>query len=92
MDTPTLSSFLIAILIWLVYFGLVVFICHTLYIKLRGEAPKSHLSVIVDGKSVSALGEWEARDKRLQRAMIALGLFLTLLLPLFLPWLLRNFQ
>lgn len=92
MGEPTLSSFIIAILIWLVYFGLVVFTCHMLYMKLRGQAPKPHLTVIVDGKSVSALGEWEARDKRLQRAMIALGLFLTLLLPLFLPWLLRNFH
>lgn len=92
MGAPTFSSFIIAILIWLMYFGLVVFLCHTLYMKLRGEAPKPHLTVIVDGKSVSALEEWEARDKRLQRAMIGLGLFLTLLLPLFLPWLLRNFH
>jgi hypothetical protein len=92
MGAPTFSSFIIAILIWLAYFGLVVFLCHTLYMKLRGEAPKPHLTVIVDGKSVPALGEWEARDRRLQRAMIGLGLFLTLLLPLFLPWLLRNFQ
>jgi len=90
MGAPTFSSFIIAILIWLVYFGLVVFLCHTLYMKLRGEAPKPHLTVIVDGKSVSALEEWEARDKRLQRAMIGLGLFLTLLLPLFLPWLLQH--
>jgi hypothetical protein len=90
MGASTLSSFLIAILIWLVYFGLVVFICHTLYMKLRGQAPKPNQTVIVDGKSVSALEEWEARDKRLQRAMIALGLFLVLLLPLFLPWLLTH--
>jgi len=92
MGAPTFTSFLVAILIWVVYFGLVVFLCHTLYMKLRGEAPKPHLTVIVDGKSVSALGEWEARDKRLQRAMIGLGLFLALMLPLFLPWLLRNVQ
>jgi len=90
MESPTFSSFIIAILIWLGYFGAVVFICHTLYMKLRGQAPKPNQTVIVDGKSVSALAEWEARDVRLQRAMIALGVLLTLLLPLFLPWLLTH--
>jgi hypothetical protein len=90
METPTIGSFVIGILLWLGYFGAVVFICHTLYMKLRGEAPKPHQTVIKDGKSVSALAEWEARDKRLQKAMIGLGIFLGLLLPLFLPWLLRH--
>ncbi|MBI3620742.1 MAG: hypothetical protein HY208_00940 [Nitrospirae bacterium] len=90
METPTIGSFVIGILLWVGYFTAVVLICHTLYMKLRGEPPKSHLTVIVDGKSVSALAEWEARDKRLQKAMIGLGIFLGLLLPLFLPWVLRR--
>jgi len=88
---PTLNQFVIAILVWIVYFGVVVFVCHTLYMKLRGQAPKPNQTVIVEGKPVSALAEWEARDTRLQRAMIGLGLFLGLLLPLILPWLARNF-
>jgi hypothetical protein len=87
MEQPTIRSFVIAIAIWVGYFGVVVFICHTLYMKLRGQAPKPNLTVIVDGKQVSALAEWEARDKRLQKAMIGLGLFLGLLLPLIVPWL-----
>jgi hypothetical protein len=87
---PTLSSFVIAILIWVGYFTIVVLICHTLYMKLRGEAPKPHQTVIKNGKSVSALAEWEARDKRLQKAMIGLGIFLGLLLPLIFPWVLKN--
>jgi preprotein translocase subunit SecG len=90
VDPVTLPSLFLAIFIWVGYFSVVVFICHTLYMKLRGEAPKSpNLTVMIDGKSVSALAEWEARDKRLQRAMIALAALLVLL-PLFLPWLLQK--
>jgi len=90
MPQPTIQSFVVAIAIWVGYFAVVVFICHTLYMKLRGTPPASpNLTVIVNGKSVSALSEWEARDKRLQKAMIGLGLFLGLLLPLILPWLVR---
>jgi hypothetical protein len=59
--------------------------------KLRGEPPKSpNLTVMVNGKSVSAMSEWEARDKRLQRLFLGLAIFLAVLLPLFLPWLLRQ--
>lgn len=90
MGPPTISSFVIAILVWVGYFGVVVFVCHTLYMKLRGDPPKPHLTVIVDGKSVPALEAWEARDKRLQRAIIGLGIFLALLLPLILPLVLRS--
>jgi len=90
MGPPTLSQFVMAILVWVVYFFVVAFACGKLYIKLRGRPPAPNQTVIVDGKSVSALAEWEARDKRLQRAMIALGLLLGLILPLMLPWLLRH--
>jgi len=90
MEQPTIQSFVVAIAIWVVYFGLVVFVCHTLYMKLRGRAPAPNQTVSVDGKQVSALAEWEARDKRLQKAMIGLGIVLGLLLPLLLPWLLRS--
>ena len=78
------------VLLWVVYFGVVAFMCHFLYMKARGTPPASrHLSVIIEGKSVSALNEWEARDRRLQRLYIAIVIAL-LLFPLLLPWLLRT--
>ncbi|HUJ79253.1 MAG TPA: hypothetical protein VLY45_02930 [Nitrospiria bacterium] len=89
MGPPTLSQFVIAILVWVIYFFVVAFACAKLYFKLRGQPPAPNQTVIVDGKSVSALARWEARDKRLQRVMIAIGLALGLIVPLILPWLVR---
>ncbi|MEW6325645.1 MAG: hypothetical protein AB1515_09700 [Nitrospirota bacterium] len=90
MEPITLPSLLLAILFWIAYFAVVVVICHVSYMKLRGEPPKSpNVTIMVDGKQVSALAQWEARDKRLQRLFLGLAIFLAVLLPLFLPWLLR---
>ncbi len=89
MEPITMPSMLLMIFFWIGYFTIVVLICHFSYMKLRGEAPKPNLTVIVEGKSVSALAEWEARDKRLQRLFLGLAIFLAVLLPLFLPWIVR---
>lgn len=90
MEPITPPSLFLAILFWVIYFTVVALTCHTLYMKLRGEPPKSpNLTVMVDGKSVSAQAEWEARDKRLQRLFLGIAMVLVLL-PLLLPWLLRK--
>jgi len=91
VEPNPLPSLFLLILFWVGYFTVVAVICHLLYMKLRGEPPKSpNLTVMVDGKSVSAQSEWEARDKRLQLLFLGIGLVLALLLPLLLPWLLRK--
>ena len=67
MESVSVSSLLLAVIFWIVYFAVVAFGCHFLYMKLRGEPPRSNVTMTVNGRQVSALTEWEARDKRLQR-------------------------
>ena len=90
MEPITPSMLILSIFFWVIYFVIVVLICHTLYTKLRGKPPKSsNLTVMVDGQPVSALRRWEERDRQLQRLFVAIAIALVLL-PLFLPWLLRT--
>jgi hypothetical protein len=90
MAPAPLPSLFLLILFWVGYFTVVAVICHLLYMKLRGEPPRSpNLTVMIDGRSVPAQAAWEARDKQLQRLFIAIAIALVLL-PLFLPWLLRK--
>jgi hypothetical protein len=90
MEPITPTALILSMIFWIVYFTIVVVICHTLYVKSRGEPPRSpNLTVMINGTSVSALTQWEERDKRLQRIFLAVAIALVLF-PLFLPWLLRQ--
>jgi hypothetical protein len=89
MEPISIPSLMLAIFFWVGYFTVVAFICHIIYMKLRGTPPASpNLTVTVNGKPMSALTAWEARDQRLQRLILAIAIALALL-PLVLPWMLR---
>ncbi len=89
MAPISIPSLMLAIFFWVGYFTVVAFICHTIYMKLRGTPPASpNLTVTVNGKQISALTAWEAQDQRLQRLILAVAIALALL-PLVLPWMLR---
>lgn len=79
----------LGILAWTVYFLAVFLICNWIYSRLSGKPPGNpNASVLKDGKTAQTVQVWEARDRRLRRVFIGIGVAL-IFLPLLLPFLLR---
>ena len=89
MDASVGKQLAFGIIGWTLYFLVIFFICHYVYLRLQGKAPgRSSALVIINGKTITALTAWEERSRKIRRSLIGVGVTL-MLLPLILPAILK---
>lgn len=89
MEGSAARQFGLFLVFWILYFLIIYSVCTYFYLRLRGKPPKEEGGLILmGGRTVSPIVAWEERDRVLRKRFLGIGVVL-MLMPLFLPFLLR---